>query len=215
MVFIFDMDGVIIDNHQWHFDAYIEFSRRHNLNITRDEFGKYFGRSNHFIMKSIFGENISEAEIISFGEEKESIYREMYQPFIQPVSGLPEFLLYASAHKIPVALATAAPADNVKFTLYETRLESYFNVITDASMVSRGKPDPQVYFITAAKLGVQPTDCIVFEDSIPGIMAAQNAGMNVVGVATTHKPEELLKYVSEIILNFESAESLIGKWHSF
>jgi len=215
MVLIFDMDGVIVDNHQWHFDAYLEFGRRHNLNITRDEFGKYFGRSNHFIMKSIFGENISESEIISFGEEKERIYREMYQPFIKPVSGLPEFLLYASTHEIPVALATAAPADNVKFTLHETGLESFFNVITDASMVSFSKPNPEVYLITAAKLGVQPTDCIVFEDSIPGIMAAQNAGMNVVGVATTNKPEELLKYVSEIILNFESAESLIGKWHSF
>jgi len=215
MVLIFDMDGVIVDNHQWHFDAYLEFGRRHNLNITRDEFGKYFGRSNHFIMKSIFGENISESEIIAFGEEKERIYREMYQPFIKPVTGLPAFLNYASENEIPVALATAAPAENVKFTLHETGLESFFNVITDASMVSFSKPNPEVYLITAAKLGVQPVDCIVFEDSIPGIMAAQNAGMHVVGIATTHKPEELLKYVSEIIMNFESAESLIGKWHSF
>ena len=211
MVLVFDMDGVIVDNHQWHFEAYIEFGKRHNLKITREEFGNYFGTSNHFIMKSIFGQNISEEEIIAFGEEKESIYREMYQLFIKPVQGLPEFLSYASKHNIPIALATAAPAENVKFTLRETGLESYFNEITDASMVSHGKPNPQVYLITAAKLGVQPADCLVFEDSIPGIMAAQNAGMHVIGVATTHKPEELLKYVSEIIMNFEGAERLIEK----
>ena len=214
MVLIFDMDGVIVDNHQWHFEAYIEFGKRHNLNITREEFGKYFGTSNHFIMTSIFGDSITEEEIITFGEEKESIYREMYQPFIKPLEGLPEFLRYASKHEIPVALATAAPAENVKFTLQETGLESCFNEITDASMVSRGKPDPQVYIITAAKLGVQPADCIVFEDSIPGIMAAKKAGMHVVGVATTHKPEELLKYVSEIIMNFDGAERLIEHWRS-
>ena len=214
MVLIFDMDGVIVDNHQWHFEAYIEFGKRHNLKITREEFGNYFGTSNHFIMKSIFGENISEEEIIAFSEEKESIYREMYQPFIKPVQGLQAFLQYASKHRIPVALATAAPSENVKFTLQETGLESYFNVITDASMVSRAKPDPQVYLITATKLGVQPSECIVFEDSVPGIMAAQNAGMRVVGMATTHKPEELLKYVNEIILNFENAESLITKRRS-
>ena len=113
MVFIFDMDGVIVDNHQWHFGAYIEFGKRHNLKITRDEFGNYFGTSNHFIMKSIFGENISEEEIIKFGEEKESIYREMYQPFIKPVQGLYAFLHYAYKQGIPIALATAAPAENV------------------------------------------------------------------------------------------------------
>jgi beta-phosphoglucomutase len=209
MVLIFDMDGVIVDNHQWHFEAYIEFGKRHNLKITKEEFGNYFGTSNHFIMKSIFGESITEEDIITFGEEKESIYREMYKPFIRPLQGLPEFLHYASKHNIPVALATAAPAENVKFTLRETGLESNFNVITDASMVSRGKPDPQVYLITAAKLGVQPADCIVFEDSIPGIMAAQNAGMQVIGVSTTHNPEELLKYVDEIIMNFEGAERII------
>ena len=81
-------------------------------------------------------------------------------------------------------------------------------------MVSRAKPDPQVYLLTAAKLDVQPAECIVFEDSIPGITAAQNAGMHVVGLATTHKQEELLKYVKEVILNFDSAESLVGKWIS-
>jgi len=211
MVLIFDMDGVIVDNHQWHFDSYIEFGQRHQKHITREEFSKYFGTTNQFIMKSIFGKNISEKDIIAFSNEKEAIYRETYQPFIKPVKGLPEFLQYASQNSIPIALATAAPKENVKFTLHSTGLEAYFQAITDSSMVSRGKPDPQVYLITAKKLGVQPADCVVFEDSIPGITAARNAGMRVIGIATTHTPEELRKYVDEIILNFDTAPELINK----
>ncbi len=210
MVLIFDMDGVVVDNHQWHFESYIEFGKRHNLKITREEFGTYFGRANHFIMKSIFGENISEADIIAFGEEKEAIYREMYLPAIKPLKGLPEFLQYASGLGIPIALATAAPKENVKFTLGATGLAHYFNAITDSSMVERGKPDPQVYLVTAEKLGVQPSECVVFEDSIPGITAGRNAGMRVIGVATTHKVSELSLYVNEIIPNFNEAAKLLN-----
>ena len=209
MVLIFDMDGVIVDNHHWHFKAYVEFGKRHKLNISREQFMTYFGWTNRVIMKSIFGEDISEEEIITYGREKESIYREIYLPFIKPVEGLPEFLQFVSKRRIPLAMATAAPSENVKFTLQATGLEHYFSTITDSSMVSRGKPDPQVYLITAQKLGVQPSECIVFEDSIPGIQAATNAGMQVIGVATTHSADELRGYVNLIIMNFENAEKLL------
>ena len=126
------------------------------------------------------------------------------------MKGLPEFLQYASGLGIPIALATAAPKENVKFTLEATGLVHYFNAITDSSMVERGKPDPQVYLVTAEKLGVQPSECVVFEDSIPGITAAKNAGMRVIGVATTHKSSELSLYVNEIIPNFNEAAKLLN-----
>jgi HAD superfamily hydrolase (TIGR01509 family) len=212
MVFIFDMDGVIVDNHQWHFEAWFEFGRRHGLNISQEEFSRYFGSTNHLVLKSLFGDTISEQEITTMGNEKEAIYRELYRPFIKPVDGLPLFLQNASDRGIPMALATSAPFENVKFTLEATGLKRYFNVITDSSMVSRGKPDPQVYQVTAAKLGVQPSECIVFEDSVPGILSAKSAGMRVIGVATTHKSDELLMYVNEIIMNFDAADKQIDQW---
>ena len=78
MVLIFDMDGVLVDNHQFHFEAYFEFGKRHNLDITREGFTQYFGRTNERIMKSLFGDDISTEDIIAFGVEKEAIYRELY-----------------------------------------------------------------------------------------------------------------------------------------
>jgi HAD superfamily hydrolase (TIGR01509 family) len=206
MVFIFDMDGVIVDNHEYHFKAWVEFGKRHGLEITQEEFGKHFGSTNQLIMNSLFNNALSETEISALGCEKESIYRELYQPFITPVEGLPLFLQKVSAKGIQVALATSAPYENVIFTLEATGLTSFFDVITDSSMVTRGKPDPQVYSITAEKLGVLPIECIVFEDSIPGILSAKNAGMRVIGIATTHKPAELLMHVKEIIMNFDASE---------
>ena len=210
MVLIFDMDGVIVDNHEWHFKAWVEFGRRHGIGITEQEFRKYFGSTNQLVLQTLFGNEITENEIEEFAEEKENVYRDLYRPYITPVGGLPSYLKFSYDKGYPIALATSAPMANVKFTLAATGLEKYFSIITDSSMVIRGKPDPQVYLLTAEKLGVKPADCIVFEDSVPGILSAQRAGMRVIGVATTHKYDELVMYVNEIIMNFEAAEKLPG-----
>ena len=168
-------------------------------------------KSNDFIgLTSLFGDDISEEAIVLYSKEKEMIYRELYSPFIKPVKGLPEFLHYASALGIPIALATSAPHENVLFTLEATGLRHYFTAITDSSMVSLGKPDPQVYVLTAKKLDVKPNECIVFEDSVAGIKAALGAGMRVIGVATTHNTDELLLYVDECITSFNEAAKLLN-----
>lgn len=210
MVFIFDMDGVIVDNAAWHLEAFAEFGKRHGLVKTKEEYTKYFGNTNQTIMNSLFNTQLSPDKLVALAEEKETIYRELYRPFIKPVEGLPAFLEYAFNQGIPIALATSAPPDNVDFTLESTGLKKYFSFITDASMVKHGKPDPEIYLLSAAKLGVQPSDCVVFEDSIAGIQSAKNAGMRVIGIATTHKSEELLTYVTEIIMNFEAADTLVN-----
>jgi beta-phosphoglucomutase len=211
MVFIFDMDGVIVNNAAWHLEAFAEFGKRHGLVQSKEEYTKYFGNTNQTIMDSLFDTQLSADRLVELANEKEIIYRELYKPFIQPVEGLPVFLKNASARAIPIALATSAPKENVDFTLDSTGLKKYFSIISDASMVKNGKPDPEIYLLTAAKLGVQPSDCIVFEDSIAGIQSALSAGMRVIGVATTHKSEELIKYVNEIIMNFDASEPIIQK----
>ena len=210
MVFIFDMDGVIVDNHQFHFDAFVEFGKKHNINLTREGFNPNFGKTNSEIMKAIFGSHINEAEIKALADEKEQLYRDIYKPHIKPAKGLTEFLENAVSRGIPVAMATSAPTENVVYTLAETGLGKYFDMITDSSMVTRGKPDPEVYLKTAERLGVQPSECTVFEDSFAGIEAAKAAGMRVIGLATTHSKAELSGHVKDIFLNFEEISEFLG-----
>jgi HAD superfamily hydrolase (TIGR01509 family) len=209
MVFIFDMDGVVVDNAVWHLEAFAEFGKSHGLIQTKEEYTKYFGNTNQTIMDSLFNTHLPSDKLDLLSKEKETIYRELFRPFIKPVEGLPTFLKNASDLAIPIALATSAPKENVDFTLDLTGLRKYFSIISDASMVKHGKPDPEIYLLTAAKLGVQPSDCIVFEDSIAGIQSGLSAGMRVIGVATTHKPEELLMYVNEIIMNFDGSDQIL------
>jgi beta-phosphoglucomutase-like phosphatase (HAD superfamily) len=79
----------------------------------------------------------------------------------------------------------------VDFTLEHTGIGPYFQTILDDSFVTKGKPDPQIYLKSAAALNIDPKNCVVFEDSLSGVMAGKAAGCKVVGLTTTHTNEEL------------------------
>lgn len=189
---IFDMDGVIVDNADYHFQAWQEASRRHGIQLSEAEYQRsYNGRPMKEILRLMFGPQMSEAEGQEFEDEKEALYRELYRPHIQPVPGLVDFLHSLRAAYIPCAVATSAPSRNVDFTLENTHTRRFFEGVVDASMVKRGKPHPEVFLKAADLLNILPHKCVVFEDALMGIAAAKAAGMKVVGVATTHPASEL------------------------
>lgn len=205
LAIIFDMDGVIVDNHRYHLQSWLSFFEQHNISMTEAEYKEQVnGRVMHTILPQLLGRELSSEEIRTFGEQKEVAYREAYRDHIQPTPGLATFLEELMQHDIPRAIATSAPPANVEFTLEHTGLRAYFPVIVDDTMVTHGKPDPEVYLLSAEQLRMTPAQCIVFEDAILGIQAGKNAGMRVVGVATTHSREELAATEADYVVdNFE------------
>jgi len=188
---IFDMDGVIADNYKFHQAAWMEFCKRHKIDFEKAFRSRVFGGTNKDHFEAFFSMTLSEREIKEYEEEKEAIYRELYKPHVQPVQHLDSFLAKLNNAEIPVALATSAPPVNVDFILEMTGFEQYFQTILNASHVTRGKPDPEIYLQTAKTLNISPSSCIVIEDSENGIEAAKRAGMKVIGVTTTLKEHEL------------------------
>jgi beta-phosphoglucomutase family hydrolase len=188
---IFDMDGVIVDNYLFHIDAWGEFCKRHGLNFESEDFTKkYFGKNNADILKALFGRVLADAEVHQFGEEKEAIYRELYQPHIKPLDGLVNFMKELKILGKKIAIASSAPQSNIDFVVNNTGIKVYIDVTVNGNMVKLGKPNPDIFLKASELLGIQPANCLVFEDSFSGIQAAINAGMQVVAVATTHKKEE-------------------------
>ncbi|MCW7461133.1 HAD family hydrolase [Leptospira limi] len=200
--FIFDMDGVVVDNHKFHFKAWMEFSKKYKFpldsQIYRDT---YNGKTNADLFRMIFGE-ISLVEIQNYGAEKENLYQTLYKQEMKPHRGIIEFFQYLKSNQVKLALGTSAPTMNVNFTLDNLNLRSYFDVIIDGSMVTQGKPHPEVYELCAKGLGLSPKDCIVFEDSIAGLQSGKAAACTIVGVATSHTVEELKNHVDQIISDF-------------
>jgi len=190
--FIFDLDGVIADTGDLHEKAWFAYCDKYDIHITSELFRrKLFGRSNKETFKILLNREISDGELTELVNEKEALYRRLAKGNLSPTPGLQEFLEEALAKNIPMCVASSAPRINVEFTMQETGTEKFFTHITSAEEVNRSKPDPEIFLLAAKKLGYPPEKCLVFEDSFAGIEAAQNAGMKLITVATTHKREEL------------------------
>ena len=198
---IFDMDGVIVDNMEYHKKAWGIFLNKYAPDIDLEEFSKHFGKVNRDLLKIVFKKEVSEEEESRFGEEKEAIYREIYADHIVPIAGLLDFLDSLKDNNVKTAVATAAPRVNMDFVFEKTGLRKYFDVLVDATEVTRGKPDPEIYVKAAQRLGCLPDSCLVFEDSFPGVQAAKEAGMKVVALATSH-PAESLQGAERVIRDF-------------
>jgi beta-phosphoglucomutase family hydrolase len=207
---LFDMDGVVVDNHLFHFKAWMTFSQKYQFELNEKIYRESFnGKTNHDLFKMIFGE-ISDEDIIQYAEEKEGLYRHLYRNEMIPHSGFNQFAEHLLEQGKLIALGTSAPKKNVDFTLDNLNLRKYFQVIVDGHDVKKGKPDPQVYQLAALKLGLDPSECLVFEDSLAGLEAGIRAGCKVIAVATTHQPEELRVKTQYIIKDFIDAMKLLN-----
>lgn len=191
IAFLFDMDGVIVDSNPFHKIALKQFCKKYGYDLTEEQLKeKIYGRTNTDWITNVFGK-LDGAQLRRYADEKEALFRELYDQDIKPVAGLVDFLKRLDEQGIPRAIATSAPRANVDFTLAKTGFGKYFQTILDESFVTRGKPDPEIYLKTAKALNADPATCVVFEDSLSGVKAGKAAGCKVVGITTTHTREEL------------------------
>ncbi|MCU0644437.1 MAG: HAD family phosphatase [bacterium] len=200
---IFDMDGVIVDSNPTHTIALRKFCDMQGHHLTDDELKtRVYGRPNKDWIPDIFGNRLTPEHYRNLADEKEALFRELFAPIIKPLEGLIDFLQKLEDDNIPKAIASSAPPENVKFTLEKTGIEKYFDIMFNESDIEKGKPDPEIYLKAAAALRFPAKRCIVFEDSLAGVLAAKRAGCKVIGVTTTHSKDEFIG-TDWVIKNFE------------
>jgi beta-phosphoglucomutase len=193
--FIFDLDGTIVDNMPIHAEAFGIFVTRHGLSpLTPEDRRRLDGRRNREIFPDLFGRTLSEDELRLFAGEKESLYRELSVGRLVPLRGFEQLLSMLESRRIPAAIATSAPPENVTHTLRELRLSSRLTRITRGDQVRRGKPYPDVFLASAALMGVPPECCVAFEDAPAGITAVKAAGMTAVAITTSFSRDVFRSY---------------------
>ena len=154
-----------------------------------------------FVADSRMADVVERVGIRELGYEKEAIYREIYAPIITPQPGLLAFLAEADSAGLRSAVGSSGYRVNVDFVLERCDIERYFSAIVAGDEVTRCKPDPEIYLTAAAKLGLKPSECIVFEDAEAGIEAAKRAGIKVVALATTFSREFLATTDADVIVD--------------
>ena len=189
---IFDWDGVIIDSGELHAESWRLLAAELGKSIAPDSFIRGFGMKSDRIIAEIHGWTKEPAEIARLEDRKEALYREIVaRSDISALPGATEWLAQLKAAGVPCAVASSTHRLNIEAVLDRIGLRNSFHEIISAEDVAQGKPNPEVFEKAAERLGIAATRCVVFEDAHVGIEAGHAANMNVVAVATTHRPEEL------------------------
>jgi beta-phosphoglucomutase len=218
--FIFDMDGVVIDSNPYHKIAWEKFLRGQGFRFDDQLFNNVLsGRTAPTSLRMLFGEDLPEDRMNRYMEEVDRNYQAILTQNnkIRPIAGIHEFLGQIRGNGHRLALATSAPVLNIEIGLRKLKLEETFDPIVGKVDVTHGKPHPEVYLTTLERMGMAAENCMVFEDSIPGIQSARSAGIRVVGVASGHSRQELLEEGASMVvddfrgLRLEQVMALFGQ----
>ena len=195
---IFDFDGVIADTEPLHFRAFQQVLEGIGLSLSEtDYYANYLGFDDRgcFITALAANGRPTPAETIrSLMEQKAVAYLDAVRRHLIVLPGVPAFVRHASL-QYPLAIASGALRPEIELILHTIGLRDCFQQITSAEDVTRGKPDPEPFLLTLERLNksdgiaaapILPNECLVIEDSIPGIRSGKTAGMKVLAVANTH-----------------------------
>jgi HAD superfamily hydrolase (TIGR01509 family) len=194
--FIFDLNGTMIDDMQYHSAAWFSILNDDlKANLTREEVNRQMYGKNEELLDRIFGQGrFTKEEMARIASKKEQNYQLAFRPHLQLIAGLPTILEKAKSHHIRMAIGSAAIPFNIDFVLDNLHIRHYFQAIVSADDVTISKPDPETFEKAARILGVAPKDCIVFEDAPKGVEAALRAGMSSIVLTTMHEKEEFHRY---------------------
>jgi beta-phosphoglucomutase len=184
---LFDLDGVLVDTAVYHYKAWRTLANQLGFDITEQQNEQLKGISRIESLEKILqwgGIQKSDAEKQQLASQKNNHYVTMIAK-MTPAEVLPgtvEFLTDIRNKGYKTALGSASK--NAELILERTNLKHFFDEIVDGNLVTKSKPDPEVFLKGASLLGVQPHQAVVFEDAVAGIEAATRAGMKTVGIGS-------------------------------
>ena len=205
---IFDFNGTLFWDTSFHDRAFDIMLAKYGVTLTDTEKRtKIHGKTNPIIMRGIFGEQLSDFDVESMGQEKEFIYRQLCINDLQFAPGAEDLFNYLTTNEIPITIATSAGIENLDFYFEHMYLSRWFSIdkVAYDNGSFRGKPHPDVFLAAAAKLELDPHETVIFEDSIAGIQAADAAGAGKIYIVNSYG-ENYSSFPHEVITDFNQVD---------
>lgn len=211
---LWDLDGTLADTEQAHFAAWRALCREFGRDLSWDRFKPTFGLGNPDILRMLVDPDLSEAEVARLSEHKEALFRAETGGEIAAMPGALVLVHYLQAERVPQAIASSAPTENIAFVLRALDLEGVFAASVSRWQVPRGKPFPDIFLRAAAELGIPPERCVVLEDAPAGVQAGRAAGMRTVALASTWA-ESALADADLIVRDLATIRWPVERWIAF
>lgn len=206
--FIFDLDGVIVDTAKYHYLAWKKLANSIGVDFTEVQNEQLKGVSRVKSLEKILSwanKEISEGQFMELMARKNDDYlshiAEMDESEILP--DVANVLDYLIENKQPIALGSASK--NAREILKKVNLYNKFDTIVDGNDVTEAKPNPEVFLIAANELNINPEKCIVFEDSVAGVQAANTAKMISIGIGqkkVLHEADDVFTDFTEMSIDY-------------
>lgn len=187
---LWDMDGVLADTSPLHFATWDRVLTEQGIPFDQQKFHYIFGLKNHDLLPYLVGRPLEPHWIERIAAQKELAFRQALPGHLLPLPGVLDWLKRFQSWGCKQAVASSAPPENVEALVDELDIRKYFAALVTPGSLP-GKPDPAVFLLAARQLAESPQNCLVIEDSIPGVEAARRANMHCIAVTTTNPPEAL------------------------
>ena len=178
---LFDMDGLMVDTESLSTEAFIDSAKAQGYNMTKEETLKVLGftKANiyQFWIDYFQGTNVDGKKLVD--DHYEYIENVLYTVGPEKMPYVEELLKYLRENNYKIAVASSSDTADIKNNLEKTKLEKYIDEIASGAEVENGKPAPDVFLLAAKRLGVEPKDCLILEDSKAGIKAGKASGAMV------------------------------------
>ncbi len=204
---IFDLDGLLVDTEPVFEEAARRQLARHNVALDREIFRSMMGtpaRESFQMFRD--GHGLAESVTVLMAENAAAFYEVLGDKPVPLMKGVLGLLDRLDRHKIPKALATSSTRDYVERILTPHRLLPRFSLVLTANDVQRGKPHPEIYLKAAARLGHDPREVVVLEDSVNGLRAARAAGAPCIVVPHDLVPCDQLTGAYAVLPSLEAPE---------
>lgn len=206
---IFDMDGVIIDSEPMHARAAILALKKYNIDITFDYVQQFIGSTTKYMTEMMvkdFNLKITPKELLAANVEmKAKLLRNEGHTVVPYITNLIKNLFN---HGMKLSIASSSPAEDIEDVMEDLKIKQYFDGYVSGSMVKKPKPSPDIFLLAAERLGIEPEECIVIEDSSHGVAAAYAAGMTSVGFINPNSGKQDLRKAAMLVEGFEEIDYL-------
>lgn len=207
---IFDMDGVIIDSEPLHYKIFMNYTKtKFGFTISDEEYDTFIGTTNLHMFSKLKEKYKIESDINTLLQEYEDKCVEflMSEKDEKPISGVDILVKKLYEKNIKLALASSSPKKQIHIVLDMFSLSDYFAKKVSGQEVEKGKPAPDIFLRAAELLGVLPEECLVFEDSRNGVLAAKTAGMKCIAFYNPNSGKQDLSYADKIIKSFDEVNN--------
>jgi HAD superfamily hydrolase (TIGR01509 family) len=186
---LFDFDGVIVKSEPLHFKSFVELLKPLGIEFTEERwYGEFAGTGTKNIMTVLFKENKINENVEVWLKKRDDLFMEYAKRGeLKLTTGLLDFLKMLKSKGIKTTVSSSGDRGYIMFLIDNLGISKYFDAVISAQDITKNKPDPEIFLVSAKKLGFKPSECLVIEDSRSGVKAGKAAGMTVVCVESPAK----------------------------